>query len=396
MITERELFLKNLAQTSDFPMMLEVDKAEGIFLIDRDGKKYIDLISGISVSNTGHRNPVVIEAIKNQLDNHLHAMVYGEFIQSPQTRYATRLIEYLPDAFEAVYFVNSGSEANEGALKLAKRYTGRYEVISFQNAYHGSTQGVLSVIGSEYYKNAFRPLIPGVKTIRFNNFEDIALISEKTACVIIEPIQAEGGVRLPDPDYLKVLRERCHSTGTLLIFDEAQTAFGRTGHMFAFQKYNVIPDILTLSKGFGGGMPLGAFISSHRIMNSLKDNPVLGHITTFGGHPVSCAAGLANFEFIIHQNLLKNTQEKSKVFEKYLHHPKIEEIRGTGLLFAVQLSNFEQVRNVIKSVLKKGVVTDWFLFCNNAIRIAPPLIIEEDEIMTACTALIEAINENEP
>ncbi|HWZ21852.1 MAG TPA: aspartate aminotransferase family protein, partial [Cytophagaceae bacterium] len=335
-MTHRQLFLNSMAQTSDTPLMLEIEKAEGIYLYGKNGKKYIDLISGISVSNIGHRNPKVVEAIKDQLDKYMHLMVYGEYIQSPQVLLAKRLKATLPVRLNNVYFVNSGAEATEGALKLAKRYTGRAEIISCKNAYHGSTNGALSVMGDEYFKQAFRPLLPGIRHIQFNDVKELNEITEDTAAVIIETIQGEAGIRIPAEAYLKALRKKCTETGTLLIMDEIQTGFGRTGKFWAFEHFGIEPDILLTSKGMGGGMPIGAFIAPKEIMNVLANNPVLGHITTFGGHPVCCAASLATIDVILDEKLMDGITEKELLFHSLLKHPAIKEIRSKGLLLAVE------------------------------------------------------------
>jgi acetylornithine/succinyldiaminopimelate/putrescine aminotransferase len=391
-MNNRELFLKYVAQTSDAPLMLEIEKAEGMYMYTPAGKKIMDLISGISVSDVGHRHPKVVEAIKNQADKYLHLMVYGEFIQSPQTELAQKICEQLPENLSSVYFTNSGSEANEGALKLAKRFTGRREIIACKNAYHGSTQGVLSIIGGEYFKQGYEPLLPETKNIHFNSFEDLNVITSKTACVIVEPVQAEAGVISPTNGYLEALRKRCNETGTLLIFDEIQTGFGRTGELFAFQKFGVIPDILTIAKGMGGGMPIGAFIASKEIMHVLTHNPVLGHITTFGGHPVSCAASKACLDVIIENQLYKYVKEKEERFLKQLKHPLIKEIRSNGLLIAVQFENYEFNKKVIDTCIENGLLTDWFLFNDSSMRIAPPLIITNEEIDWACEIILKSIS----
>ncbi len=391
MLPLRTLFLNHLAQTSDAPISLEIEKAEGTCLYDTNGNKYIDLISGISVSNTGHRHPEVIAAINKQLDKYLHVMVYGEYILSPQVMLAKFITELLPEKLNSVYFVNSGSEAVEGAVKLAKRFTGKTEIIAFKNAYHGSTQGALSLMGNEEMKNAFRPLLPDIRFSRFNNIEDIESISEKTACVIVEPIQGEAGVRIADKKFLSLLRKKCDAHKCLLIFDEIQTGGGRTGSMFYFEQSGIIPDILLLAKGIGGGMPLGAFIADKKILNTLSHNPVLGHITTFGGHPVSCAAALANLKVIKEEKLFNKALEKEKIFRSLLHSSKIKEIRSKGLLMAVQLDSFRQVSDVITFCKNQGVITDWFLFCDAALRIAPPLIISEDEIAFSCDVINKGI-----
>jgi len=392
MLTDRQLFLNNLAQTSDSPLALEITNAEGIYLYDSAGKKYIDLISGISVSNTGHRHPAVVQAIKDQADKYLHLMVYGEYIQSPQVKLAATLAGLLPEKLNNCYFVNSGSEAVEGALKLAKRYTGRQKILAFINAYHGSTHGALSVIGDKRYREPFGPLLPGVEHIEFNSTEGLGLITTETACVIVEPVQGEAGVIKGTQEFLSALRNRCNETGTLLIFDEIQTAMGRTGTLFAFEKYNIIPDILLLAKGLGGGMPIGAFISSREIMHSLTHHPVLGHITTFGGHPVSCAAALANISVILDQNLIRDVESKSELFAHLLGKSKtIKEIRASGLMIALQLDNFALVKKVIDLCIEQGVIIDWFLFNDSSIRIAPPLIINEEQIILSCNVILKSL-----
>ncbi|MDA3952005.1 MAG: aspartate aminotransferase family protein [Bacteroidales bacterium] len=394
MISQRQLFLEHVGQTSDFPLQLEIERAKGIYMFDTDNKFYIDLISGVSVSNLGHVHPAIVKAIKSQAEKYMHLMVYGEYIQTPQVEFAKKLTKLIPEKLNSVYFVNSGSEAIEGALKLAKRYTGRSEIISYNNAYHGSTHGALSVMGNEEFKNSFRPLLPDVNFINFNSFDDLKLISEKTACVLIEPIQGEAGIRLPKDNYLKELRKKCDETGTLLIFDEIQTGFGRTGSLFAFQEYDVVPDIITIAKGMGGGMPIGAFVSANEIMSSFKTNPILGHITTFGGHPVSCAAACASLDVIVKENIIEKVKSKGELFKKYLNHPEIKEIRGIGLFMAVELRDFNLVKKVIDIAVEKGLVTDWFLFHDSAFRIAPPLIITDDQIKEACNILIESIEES--
>jgi len=392
MLTLRQLFLQNLGQTSDSPLMLEIEHAKGIYMYDNTGKKYIDLISGVSVSNVGHGHPKVVEAVKNQVDKYMHLMVYGEYIQSPQVLLAEKLVGLLPESLSSVYLVNSGSEATEGALKLAKRFTGRGEIISFHNAYHGSTHGALSVMGDSEFTKPFQPLLPSVRFLNFNAIEDLKEITEKTACVIVEPIQGEAGIIMPVNNFLQELRKRCNETGTLLIFDEIQTGFGRTGKLFAFEKFNVVPDILLIAKGFGGGMPIGAFVAPKHIMDSFKTNPVLGHITTFGGHPVSAAAALASLNVLINEPIISQVNEKSNLFKSLLKSKHIKEIRGHGLLLAVQLDNFENIQKVIANALENGVVLDWFLFCDSSFRIAPPLTINNDEITKACEIINQAIN----
>ncbi|MCD6596252.1 MAG: aspartate aminotransferase family protein [Bacteroidales bacterium] len=392
MISQRQLFLNHIAQTSDFPLLLEIESAEGIYMYGTKGEKYTDLISGVSVSNIGHRHPSVVRAVKNQLDKYMHLMVYGEYIQSPQVNFAELLARHLPENLSNTYLVNSGSEAIEGALKLAKRYTGRSEVIAFNNAYHGSTHGALSVLGNEDFKNSFRPLVPGVKFLNFNNFNELEEISEKTACVLIEPVQGEGGIILPEPGYLQQVRERCTETGALLIFDEIQTGFGRIGSLFAFQQFNVVPDIMTIAKAMGGGMPIGAFVSSKEIMSVFKTNPILGHITTFGGHPVSAAAAFASLKTLIEEKIVEEVFHKENIFRKCLKHPEIKELRGRGLFLAVELENEDKVQNLIKELLKLGVIVDWFLFKSGAFRIAPPLIITDNEIREVCVKINKALD----
>jgi len=392
MLTDRQLFLFFLAQTSDSPLALEIIKAEGVYIIDASGKKYMDLISGISVSNTGHRHPAVVKAIKDQADKYLHLMVYGEYIQSPQVKLAGALAALLPEKLNNCYFVNSGSEAVEGALKLAKRYTGRKNIIAFKNAYHGSTHGALSIIGDESYQTPFEPLLPGIEHIELNSPEALKVITSETACVIVEPVQGEAGIIVSTIEFLQALRSKCSETGAMLIFDEIQTGMGRTGTMFAFEKYGIIPDILLLAKGLGGGMPIGAFISSREIMQTLTFNPVLGHITTFGGHPVSCAAALANIDVIINEKLIEGVETKSKLFVELLSKSSaISQIRVAGLMIALQLDNFTHVKKVIDRCIEEGVITDWFLFNDSSIRIAPPLIITEEQIRESCKIILEAL-----
>tara|TARA_R110002072_G_scaffold301110_3_gene479957 strand:- start:967 stop:2160 length:1194 start_codon:yes stop_codon:yes gene_type:complete len=392
-LSQKQLFLQHLAQTTDFPLSIEIDRAEGLYLYTPEGKKYLDLISGISVSNVGHRHPKVVEAIKEQVDKYLHLMVYGEYIQSPQVQLAHLLSQELGEGLDSVYFVNSGSEATEGALKLAKRFTGRPEILAMNKAYHGSTSGALSVIGSEEFKNAFRPLSPGVGYLEFNDEKDLEKINKNTAAVIVEPVQGEAGYIPPQSGYLKALSQKCKEEGALLIFDEVQCGFGRTGSLFAFQQLGVIPDIITIAKGMGGGMPIGAFVSSKKIMDSFKNNPILGHITTFGGHPVSCAASLATLKLILQEDLITSVKQKHLLFKELLKHPAIKEVRGMGLMLAVQLDNFENIEKVIQICLEKGLIIDWFLFCDSALRISPPLIIEEKEIRESCEIILQAIAE---
>lgn len=393
MLSNRQLFLNNVAQTSPAPLMIEVERAAGVYLYGTEGKTYLDLIAGISVSNMGHSHPKVVEAVKQQAEKYMHLMVYGEFVESPQTEYAKAITEHLPAQLNNVYFTNSGTEAVEGAMKLAKRYTGRTRIVSFKNAYHGSTQGALSIIGDEYFKRAFRPLLPDTLQLVFNNEEQLQQIDENVACVILETVQAESGINAPANDYLKKLRARCTEVGALLILDEIQAGMGRTGKLFAFEHYGITPDILLLAKAFGGGMPLGAFISSKQVMNTLTENPVLGHISTFGGHPVCCAAGLAAFNALREENLIPQVEAKGQLFENLLNHPSIKARRRVGLLMAIEFTDFDQNKRIIDSCIEKGVLTDWFLFAPQCMRIAPPLIITEEEIKKACAVILEAIGE---
>ena len=393
---------EHLAKTSDNPMSFEVESAEGIYFYDKQGRKYIDLISGISVNNLGHRHPAIIKAIKEQCDKYLHVMAYGEFVEEPQTKYSSLLAQHLPKSLDSVYFVNSGAEAIEGALKLSKRYNKRTEIISFENSYYGGTHGALSIAGNNEFKNAFRPLLPDIRTIRYNDIKELNNISEKTSCVVAECIQGESGYIVPDEGYMQALRKRCNDTGTLLILDEVQTAFGRTGNMFAFEKHNIVPDILVLAKALGGGMPLGAFISSSAIMGTLKSEPMLGHITTFGGHPVCCAAGIASMEVLLESGIYKEAEHKGNLFRQYLsqnlkvknqkandyNDNKILEIRGTGLLLALKFENEDVCQKVINNCLKNGLISDSFVFAGDCFRISPPLTITEEEIKIAAEIIL--------
>ncbi|MCG8389372.1 MAG: aspartate aminotransferase family protein [Cytophagales bacterium] len=389
---DHDIFLQNIAQTTNSPLLLDIERAKGLYLYNPRGKEYMDLISGIAVSNIGHRHPKVISAIKEQLDKHLHVMVYGEYVQSTPNLLAQKLVDILPNSLNCCYFTNSGTEANEGALKLAKRYTSRTEIIACRGAYHGSTHGSLSVSGNEVKKSAFRPLLPDVRFINFNVVEDLDLISDQTACVIIEPIQGDAGVRIPSLGYMKALRQKCNETGTLLIFDEIQTGIGRTGKWFAFEHFGVVPDILTSAKALGGGLPLGSFISSYEIMSSLTHSPMLGHITTFGGNPVSCAAALATLKVLEDEELIGQVEQKGKLFEELLAHHKIKEIRRKGLMFAFEFDTEQEVYQVVKQCMDNGVICFWFLSCPNSFRIAPPLTISTDEIRKACHVILQAIN----
>ncbi len=392
-MNNRQLFQQHIAQTSPSPVAIEIVSASGNYLYDADGKKYLDLIGGISVCNIGHSHPAVVEAIKKQADKYLHIMVYGELVQSPQVKYAELLAAHLPGNLDCVYFTNSGTEATEGALKLARRATGRTDVISCNKGYHGNTLGSLSVMGDEYWRNAFRPLLPGVWHYDYNSPELIEAINEQTACVIIETIQGEAGVITPDAGWIKQLRKKCTDTGTLLIFDEIQCGFGRTGRLWGFEHYDVIPDIVLLGKAVGGGMPLGAFISSHTLMQVFTNNPVLGHITTFGGHPVCCAAGMAGMKVLLEERLTEGVAEKEQLFLSLLKHHAIKAVRSKGLLMAVELESPEQVVRILQACLAKGIFSDWFLFAPCCIRIAPPLTITNDEIHFACGMLLKALEQ---
>ncbi|MBI1782223.1 MAG: aspartate aminotransferase family protein [Sphingobacteriales bacterium] len=387
-MTQRELFLRHIAQTSTAPLALEIIKAEGCKLFDVNGKEYIDLIAGISVCNVGHRHPKVIEAIKQQLDAYLHIMVYGEMVESPQVQYAKLLTDHLPASLNSVYFTNSGTEATEGAMKLAKKLTGRTQIIAFKNSYHGSTQGALSVMGDEYWRNAFRPLLPDVLHLNYNSFDELRFITTNTACVIAETIQAEAGIITPQNNWLKALSNRCKETGTLLILDEIQAGFGRTGTLWGFEQFDVVPDIVLLGKALGGGMPLGAFVADKQLMDAFTDNPVLGHITTFGGHPVSCAAGMAAMKVLLEEKLMEEMKAKENLFRSLLVHDKIKSIRSHGLWMATEFDSFETNKKIIDACIEAGVFTDWFLFAANCMRIAPPLKISNKEIENACEIIL--------
>ncbi|MEM1322614.1 MAG: aspartate aminotransferase family protein [Bacteroidota bacterium] len=391
MSTIRQLFLQHLAQTSEFPLMLEVQRAEGIYLYDQEDRAHIDLIAGIGVSCLGHRHPAVVEAAKAQLDRYLHTMVYGEYVLAPQVELTELLAKQLPDPLDSVYLVNSGSEATEGAMKLARRYTGRPEIISAYKAYHGSTQGSVSLMSDPFFTQAYRPLLPGIRHLEFNCEAHLQRINRQTAAVVVETVQAEWGVRPPSNDYLKKLRRRCDEVGALLILDEIQAGYGRTGSLFAFEQYGIVPDILLLAKGMGGGMPIGAFVASRKLMQVLSYQPLLGHITTFGGHPVNAAAALATLKVLLKENYIAEVKAKEALFRELLVHPSILHVRSAGLLMAVELESFERVQAVIKHCLENGLIVDWFLFNDRSIRIAPPLIITRQEIQKACGILLEAL-----
>lgn len=391
-MTQRELFLLHNAQTSNAPLAIHISKAKGEYLFDTDGKQYLDLISGISVANIGHGHPAVVEAIARQAEQYMHVMVYGELVQSPQVLYAQALAQHLAPSLSCVYFTNSGSEATEGAMKLAKRATRRSKIISFKNSYHGSTQGALSVMGSEYWQQAYRPLLPDVYQYDYESEESIQAIDSSTACVILELVQSEAGVLLPHAQWLHRIRQACTEHGALLIVDEIQTGFGRTGSLFRFQALDLLPDILLLGKALGGGMPMGAFVASHHLMAQLSDNPVLGHITTFGGHPVCCAAGLAAWNMLIQSTIVTKVATKEALFVSLLHHPAIVSLHSAGLLIALELESPQFAKQVIDRCIETGLFTDWFLFASQSIRIAPPLTITEEQIQWACHTLLEAID----
>ena len=392
-MSSTEVFLKHLAQTSPYPLKIEAKKAEGSIIHDVHGKSYLDFISGIAVSNIGHRHPAVIKAIHAQLDQYMHVMAYGEFIQSAQNNLAQLLTSQLPESLDCCYFVNSGTEANEAALKLAKRVTGRSRIVSCRGAYHGSTHGSLSVSGNEVKKYAFRPLLPDVHFMNFGRIEDLAHINHHTAAVIIEPIQGDAGVRVPTQAYMDALRQKCNETGAMLIFDEVQTGFGRTGTLFAFEHFNVVPDILTMAKGMGGGMPIGAFVSSYEHMQKLSFDPMLGHITTFGGHPVNCAAAHANLQVILEEKLLDGVETKGALIEKLIDHPSIIEIRRKGLMFAIEFDREERVQRIVDRCIEKGVITYFFLSCRESFRLAPPLNVSMADLELGCKLIKEAIEE---
>ena len=389
----REQFLRHVGQTSPSPLGLEIQRAEGVFLYTPEEKKYVDLVSGVSVSNVGHSNPEVTDAVCEQARRHMHLMVYGEIIQKPQVEHAALLASRLPGNLDVVYYVNSGSEANEAAVKLAKRATGRTEIISCINSYHGSTHGALSLMGSEKFKNAFRPLLPDIRHIRFNSIEDLDFITAKTAAFIIEPVQGEGGVRIPEEGYLEAVRQKCTQTGTILIFDEIQTGFGRCGKLFAAEKWDVVPDIISLAKALGGGMPLGALAASAELMSMWQSNPVLGHITTFGGHPVSCAAALASLKILIREEWIANAERKGLLYKTILEsHKAVKEIRQVGLLLAVDLGESRAAERILPLLIEEGVMSDWFLFDENSFRIAPPLSITDEEIIYSASLIAAALD----
>ena len=392
-MNQRSLFLQHVGQTSPAPLALSFVRAEGCLLWDEAGRPTIDMISGISVCNVGHRHPKVVEAIKDQADKYLHLLVYGELVETPQVAFATRLAALLPETLDMVYFTGSGSEATEGAMKLAKRVTGRQDIVAFKHSYHGSTQGALSIMGDEYWRNAFRPLLPGVDHLEYGSFDDLGRITNRTACVVAETIQAEAGVNRPSEIWMKALRRRCDETGTLLVLDEIQAGFGRTGYLWGFEAFGIVPDILLLCKALGGGMPLGGFVASRDRMMQLTEGPVLGHITTFGGHPVCCAAGLAGLEALLEEGHIQDVFRKAGLLTSLLVHPRIRSVRSAGLLMAIEFETFEENKRIIDRCIEKGLLTDWFLFASHCMRIAPPLTISEAQIESACRIILEACDE---
>ena len=391
-MNQRELFLQHVAQTSLEPLALQIVKAEACRLIDVDGKEYLDLIGGISVANMGHRHPKVIAAIQKQSEAYLHIMVYGEFVETPQVQYAKLLTDHLPTTLNSVYFTNSGAEAVEGSMKLAKRFTGRTQIIAFENSYHGSTQGALSIIGNEYWRNAYRPLLPDILHLQYNSFESLNHITHRTACVIAETVQAEAGVKAPSAEWMQALRNRCTDTGTMLVLDEIQTGFGRTGKLWGFQHFDIVPDIILLGKALGGGLPLGAFIADKNCMLSLTENPILGHLTTFGGHPLSCAAGMAAMQALLDERIIDDIAAKQKLFLSQLVHSKIKSVSTFGLWFSLQFDSFETNKRIIDRCISKGVLTDWFLFAADSLRLSPPLTITEADIRKACSVILDCID----
>jgi acetylornithine/succinyldiaminopimelate/putrescine aminotransferase len=394
MLTQRQLFFEHVALPSLFPMGLEIVSAEGIYMYGSDGTRYTDLVSGVCVTNLGHRHPAIVQAVKDQVDKYMHLMVYGEFIQSPQVKLAQLLTQMLPPTLNSVYFVNSGSEAIEGALKLAKRITGRSRLIGFTNSYHGGTHGAYSMLGNEDLKNAYRPLLPDIYFLRFNNLDDLQLIDNKTACVLAEPVQAEAGIIVPDQEYMLALRQRCTETGTQLIFDEIQTGFGRTGKLFCFEHYGITPDIVCMAKGMGGGMPIGAFVADKKMMLAFTNNPDFGHITTFGGHPVCAAAALANLQVLTENpEFMAEADEKGAKFEKALSpHPAVVKVRRKGLLMSVELKSLETNARAMKLLLDEGIITDPFFFMPQAFRIAPPLIITHQQIEESICRIVKVLD----
>ena len=392
-MNQKELFIKHQGQTTPYPSCIEVDKAKGMYIYDKSGKAYLDLVAGISACTLGHCHPKVVKAVQNQAERYMHVMVYGEFIQGPQLQLALKLAELLPDPLDCTYFVNSGVEAIEASMKLAKRYTGRSEIISCKNSYHGSTQGALSIMGTETYKTKFRPLLPDCRQITYNDIESLQYITTKTAAIVLEPVQGATGFITPENGFLTAARKRCDEVGALLIFDEIQTCYGRTGKLFGLETYNVIPDILCMAKGMGGGMSIGSFTSSTEMIHCLKDNPKLGHITTFGGHPIGCAAALATLDELCESNLIEQIAQKEKLFREVLQHPKIKRINGVGLMLGIELEDAELCQKLVNRGLEEGIITFFFLFTETAVRISPPLTISEDEIRKAGQIICAILDE---
>ncbi len=390
----KEIFFKHQSQITENPICLEISHAKGIYIFDKQGKKYIDLVAGVSACTLGHSNKQIIQSVSKQLSKYTHVMVYGEYIQEPQIKLAEKLSNYLPKKLNCSYFVNSGTEAIEGAIKLAKRITLKNEIIYCKDSYHGSTQGSLSYMGNEERKSNYRPLLPGGKMIRFNSIEDLKHITKNTAAVIIELIQSGSGFKIASKQWIKKIKNICVKNNTLLIFDEIQTCFGRTGKLFGFEKYNIIPDILCIAKGMGGGMPIGSFISSKKIMSNLKKNPMLGHITTFGGHPVNCAASLKTLEILTKTEILNQVTKKEKLFRKLLIHEKILKINGLGLMLGVEFKTKKMCDLVVKKCRENGLLAFYFLFEKKSMRISPPLTITEKEIRKSCHIILKSINES--
>ena len=392
MNTAKDIFKKHQAQTFPFPSCLEISYAKGSYIYDVNDKSYLDFVAGVSANTLGHSNPIITDAVKKQLDKYTHVMVYGEYIQSPQYKLAKLLADNLPENLSSTYFVNSGAEAIEGAMKLAKRATGRSEIISCTDSYHGSTQGALSIMGNEEHKAKYRPLLPNCNTIVYNNTNSLKNITKQTAAVVIEIVQGGTGFVTPTNNFLQKVREKCNETGTLLILDEIQTCYGRLGTLFGFEKYNLVPDILCIAKGMGAGMPIGAFVSSWELMNLLTFEPKLGHITTFGGHPINCAASLACLQHLLNSDIMKQVDKKEQLFRIHLSHPKIKEIRGTGLILSVELDSEELTKKVVEKSLENGLILFYFLFTKTSFRITPPLTISQEEIIKGCKIIKEILD----
>ncbi len=388
----RELYISHVAQTSEIPLMLEIERAEGMYIYSAEGKRYLDLNSGISVSSLGHRHPNVINAVKNQLDKYLHTMVYGEHIHTPQVAFAELLTQTLDNGLDSVYYLSSGTESVEGAMKLARKHTGRYNVVACSSAYHGSTMGSESLRSDDEFTRSFLPGVPGVRHIDFNDESQLSKIDEDTACIILEPVQAEGGVIPPEDNYLQKVRKRCDEVGALMVLDEIQTGFGRTGYLFAHKKYDVVPDILLMGKAMGGGMPVSAFVAPKEIMMALAKKPMLGHITTFGGHPACVAAAHATLQTLTDEEIYKDVLRKEALIRSKLKHPIIKEIRSSGLMMGVELTRRKYLKHVVNHTIKNGAVIDYFLFNNKSFRLAPPLIINDEQIEEGCNILLAAMD----